>query len=77
MATGASVLLQDAGGFVKEPVPVENLKSELVSRPVTQGLQSTLPVEGVSIIIGNDLASGRVSVNLRIVEEPSAECNME
>ena len=77
MVTGASVQLQGVGGFVNAPFQVVNLESELVSGLVTVSLQSTLPMEGVSFIIRNDLISGRVSINPQMVEEPSVESNTE
>ena len=55
--TSASVLLQGVGGFVNALLQVVHLKSVLVSGPVIVGLRSTLPVEGVYFIIGNDLES--------------------
>ena len=39
------------------------LKSDLVSGPITVGVQPTLPVEGVSLLLGNDLAGEKVMVN--------------
>ena len=77
MVTGASVPLEGIGGFVNAPLQVVILKTELVSRPVTVGLLCTLLVEGVYFIIGNDLASSRVSINPHMVEETSAERNKE
>ena len=56
IATGIGVLFQGVGDFVNVPLRVVNLEFKLVSGPVTVSLQSTLPVEGVSFIIGNDLA---------------------
>uniref|UniRef100_UPI00358E2DF5 RNA binding motif protein, X-linked-like-1 n=1 Tax=Myxine glutinosa TaxID=7769 RepID=UPI00358E2DF5 len=74
-ATGVSVLLQGVGGYVKAPLHVIHLKSDLVSGPVTVGLQATLPVKGISFVIGNDLAGGQVSGNPMLVEKPSMENN--
>ena len=67
MATGASELLKGVCDFVNAPLQVVNLNSELVSAPVTVGLQSTFLVEGVYFVIGNDLAGGRVLVNLQMM----------
>uniref|UniRef100_UPI00358E5605 uncharacterized protein n=1 Tax=Myxine glutinosa TaxID=7769 RepID=UPI00358E5605 len=74
-ATGDSVRLQGIGGGVSAPLHVIHLESDLVSGPVTVGLQATLPVEGVSVVIGNDLAGGQVYGNLRVGKEPSRENN--
>ncbi len=54
---------------------VIHLESDLVSGPVTVGLQATLPVEGVSFVIGNDLAGGQVSGNPMVVKKSSMENN--
>ena len=53
------------------------MESELVSGPVTAGLESSLPVQGVLFITGNDLAGGRVSDNPQMVHEPITERNAE
>ena len=39
------------------------LKSDLVSGPIIVGARPTLPVEGVSLLLGNDLAGSRVNVD--------------
>ncbi|XP_063963929.1 uncharacterized protein LOC135156194 [Lytechinus pictus] len=58
---GASVLLQGIGdGFVKAPLHVVDLKSDLVSGSVKMAVRPSLPVADVSIILGNDLAGDKV-----------------
>uniref|UniRef100_UPI00358E1415 uncharacterized protein isoform X3 n=1 Tax=Myxine glutinosa TaxID=7769 RepID=UPI00358E1415 len=74
-ATGDSVRLQGIGGCVSAPLHVIHLESDLVSGPVTVGLQATLPVEGVSVVIGNDLAGGQIYGNPRVGKEHSRENN--
>uniref|UniRef100_UPI00358E2F4F uncharacterized protein n=1 Tax=Myxine glutinosa TaxID=7769 RepID=UPI00358E2F4F len=74
-ATGDSVRLQGIGGCVSAPLHVIHLESDLVSGPVTVGLQATLPTEGVSVIIGNDLAGGQIYGNPRVGKEHSRENN--
>uniref|UniRef100_UPI0035900FA8 uncharacterized protein n=1 Tax=Myxine glutinosa TaxID=7769 RepID=UPI0035900FA8 len=74
-ATGDSVRLQGIGGCVSAPLHVIHLESDLMSGPVTVGLQATLPVEGVSVIIGNDLAGGKIYGNPRVGKEHSRENN--
>ena len=60
-SVGASVLLKGIGdGFVEAPLHVVDLKSDLVSGMVKMAVRPSLPVEGVSIILGNDLAGDRV-----------------
>ena len=46
-----------------------NLNSDLVSREVVVGLCPMLPMEGVSLILGNDLAGERVIPDLQVVTE--------
>ena len=45
------------------------LKSDLVSGAVVVGLCPTLPIEGVSLILGNDLAGEKVIPDLQVVTE--------
>ncbi|CAI5637598.1 unnamed protein product [Oreochromis niloticus] len=46
------------------------LQSPLVSGPVTVGVRDHLPVPGVVMILGNDLANGKVFSAPRVVENP-------
>ena len=47
------------------------LQSELVSGPVIVGIRPTLPVEGISLILGNDLAGGRVQPDPQVISDVS------
>ena len=59
-ATGKSVLLRVVHlGTFKVPLHEVILKSKFITGPVTVGISPTLPVEGVSLLLGNDLASGK------------------
>ncbi|KAL2099462.1 hypothetical protein ACEWY4_005942 [Coilia grayii] len=59
-----SVLLKGLGGEFKAiPLHKLNLKSELVTGEVVLGVVPSLPVEGIHVLLGNDLASDRVYVN--------------
>lgn len=73
-STGASVLIR---GISSEytPVPLHTvfLSSNLVSGPVKVGIQSTLPFDGVHLILGNDLAGDKVVINAVVTEKPSSE----
>ena len=56
-SVGASVLIQGLGlDVINVPLHQIFLKSELVSGPVIVGTRPTLPVDGISLILGNDLA---------------------
>ncbi|KAL5009579.1 hypothetical protein ScPMuIL_011884, partial [Solemya velum] len=60
-SSGSSVLLQGVElGFVNVPLHCVYLKSDLVTGPVTIGVRPELPIEGVSLILGNDLAGEKV-----------------
>ena len=69
-ATGTHVLIQGVElGIVSVPMHTIYLNSDLVSREVVVGLRPTLPMEGVSLILGNDLAGERVIPDLQVVTE--------
>ena len=79
-ATGKSVLLQVVHlGTFKVPLHLINLKSNFISGPVVVGVSPTLPVKGISLLLGNDLASGKdilspiVSENTLVGEKSDAE----
>ena len=77
-ATGESVLAQGIeSGFVDIPLHRIILKSELVSGPVIVGIMPTLPVKGVSLLLGNDLAGGLVNANPCVTSRPSMEEDAE
>jgi len=67
-ATGSQVLIQ---GIELRVIPVSlhkvYLSSYLVSGIVTVRVHPTLPFEGVSFILGNDLAGEKVVPNLHVV----------
>ncbi len=59
--TGSDVLVRGIElGCVKLPLHTVCLTSDLVSGVVELGVRSELPVEGVSLVLGNDLAGGKV-----------------
>jgi len=61
--TGNEVLIQGVRlGVMNVPLHVVNLYTELVSGPALVGITPTLLVEGVSFILGNDLAGEQVMV---------------
>jgi len=55
-STGASVLVQV--GVLNAPLYKIYLISNLVFGEFTVGIRSTLPAQGISLILGNDLAEG-------------------
>ena len=59
--TGDSVLLQGVElGIIEIPLPKIHLKSELVKGLVIVGVRPSLPIKGISLLLGNDLAGGGV-----------------
>lgn len=69
--TGSSVLVYGIElGCISIPLHSIHLKSDLVSGFVNIGVRSQLPVEGVSMILGNDLAGGKVFPSPIVSEEP-------
>ena len=50
------------------------LDSELVTGLVVVGASDEFPVRGVSFILGNDLASGKVLLNPEVTAVPRSEC---
>ena len=63
-ATGEELMLQGVElGHVSVPLHNVNLECDLVFGPVTIGVRPQLPVKGVAVILGNDLAGSRVTTN--------------
>uniref|UniRef100_A0A8W8MZ15 Integrase catalytic domain-containing protein n=1 Tax=Magallana gigas TaxID=29159 RepID=A0A8W8MZ15_MAGGI len=70
--TGSDVLIQGVElGFVKVPLHEIGLRSDLVSGNVVVGVRPTLPVKGVSLLLGNDLAGGKVVPDPVVCNRPS------
>lgn len=66
--TGSSLLIRGIGlNTLSVPLHKVDLTCELVHGVVDLGIRPILPVDGVSLILGNNLAGGRVWVN----ESPS------
>ena len=70
-ATGKSIVIQGIeGGFRKVPLHRVNLVSDVVSGSVVVGVLNTLPVKGVSMLLGNDLARRKGIAEPDVVMEP-------
>ena len=55
-SAGVSVLLQGVEmGMIGVPLHVIELQSDIISGTVAVGLRTSLPVGGISMILGNDL----------------------
>ena len=69
--TGANVLISGVEmGVLEVPLHEVNIKSSLINGNIVIGIRPSLPVEGISLILGNDLAGERVMVDPRVVEKP-------
>ena len=70
-ATGESVIIRGVeGGFINVPLHRVNLVSDIVSGSVVVGVMENLPAKGVSMLLGNDLARGKVIAEPDVVMEP-------
>ena len=55
---------------VTVPLHTVYLHSDLITGPVVVGIRPTLPVKGVSFVLGNDLGGGKVKPDLWVMEHP-------
>ena len=53
------------------------IKSSLINGNIVIGMRPSLPVEAISLILGNDLAGERVMVDPRVVENPRDDEKMK
>ena len=75
-ATGEYVLIQGIGmDIISVPLHKMNLKTELISGTVTVGVRPELPVKGVSMLLGNDLAGGKVLPEPIVTNDPCTEAD--
>ena len=76
--SGKSVLIQGVEcGLVTVPLHQVNLKSDLVSDTVTVVALPSLPIEGVHLILGNDLVGDKVVVNPVMTEKPEVTTTID
>ena len=69
--TGDQVLIQGVElGIVSVPLHSIHLESDLITGDVVVGLRPTLPMAGVSLILGNDLAGEKVMPELLVISDP-------
>ena len=59
-------------GVLEVPLHEVNIKSSLINGNIVIGMRPSLPVEGegISLILGNDLAGEKVMVDPGVVEKP-------
>ena len=71
-ATGERVVIQGVGrNVVSVPLHQISLDSEIVCGTVIVGVVDSLPMQGISMLLGNDLAGERVVPHPRMVEKLS------
>ena len=69
--TGVNVLISGLEmGVLEVPLHEVNIKSSLINGNIVIGMRLSLPVEGITLMLGNDLAGGKVMVDPRVVEKP-------
>lgn len=74
--SGSNVLVRGIGmGCLSLPLHDLYLTSDLVTGPATLGVCSHLPVDGVDVILGNDLAGGDVFPRPLVISEPPQDDN--
>nr|XP_054753966.1 uncharacterized protein LOC129259729 [Lytechinus pictus] len=76
--TGMRVLIQDVNeGFKSVPLYDVELCSGLVSGRVTVGIVSRLPMKGITMLLGNDLAGGKVQPSTVLSDMPVVDSKTE
>ena len=60
-------------GYVSVPIHKIFLQSDLVSGYITVGIQPTLPVDGISLLLGNDIAGEIVIVDPWLFSLPCSD----
>ncbi|KAL2091675.1 hypothetical protein ACEWY4_013938 [Coilia grayii] len=73
-----SVLVEDVGGeYGSVPLHSVFLKSNLVTGFVTVGVMPSLPIKGVGLLLGNDLAGGQVCISPVVCAAPCVSPEIE
>ena len=76
--TGANVLISQVQmGVLDVPLHEVNIKSSLINGNIVIGMRHSLPVEGISLILGNELAGEKLMVDPRVVEKPRDDEKIE
>ena len=58
------------GNYPSAPLHQVYISSSHVNGPVTVGITSSLPVDGIDFLLGNDLAEGKVVAGSLVTEMP-------
>uniref|UniRef100_A0A3B1IW77 Gypsy retrotransposon integrase-like protein 1 n=1 Tax=Astyanax mexicanus TaxID=7994 RepID=A0A3B1IW77_ASTMX len=71
---GAYAVCKGVGsGYIKAPLHTVDLSSDLVSGEFRLAVCDALPVDGVDLILGNDVAGGKVFPILEVLDTPTLE----
>ena len=77
-SAGASVLIQGVeGGYKEVPLHVVHIETDLVCGNFVVGVVPSLPVWGVTLLLGNDLAGDRVVLEPVVCKSPVEEESTE
>ena len=72
--SGDNVLLKGVdtslGSYPSTPLHQVYISSSHVNGPVTVGITSSLPIDGIDFLLGNDLAGGKVVANSLVTDMP-------
>ncbi|KAK0140312.1 hypothetical protein N1851_022787 [Merluccius polli] len=67
----SSVLVQGIGmSYISVPLHHLNLTCDLVSGDFSVGVRPSLPMRGVTFVLGNDIAGGKVTPVLEVFDQP-------
>ena len=76
--TGANVLITGVEmGVLEVPLHEVNIKSNLINGNIVMGMRPSLPVEGISLRLGGDLAGERVMADSGVIDGPRDDERME
>ena len=77
-ATSENILIQGIGmDIISVPLHRINLKSDLISGTVIVGVRPELPVKGLSMLLGNDLAGGKILPQPIVTRDPCTEADKD
>ena len=73
-ACGASAVIRGVEmGFISAPLHTVYVKSALVTGYFKVAVRDELPIDGISFVMGNDIAGGKVYPVIEVVEKPVVE----
>ncbi|XP_057674676.1 uncharacterized protein LOC130905366 [Corythoichthys intestinalis] len=71
---GSSVLVQGIGmEYLSVPLHCVNLSCDLLAGTFSVGVRPSLPMPGVTFLLGNNIAGGKVTSVLEVVQQPESQ----